>query len=77
MVPAEDVAVSRGELATWLQKGCDWLFAAVVCALLYVVVALFVFQVRHPWMTQMEGLFYVGRAVTFGTVDYEEARPRR
>lgn len=52
---------------------------AGTCAALvfvYVILALTVFSFRHPWMTQTENLLYIGRALTFGTVAYDEARPR-
>lgn len=49
----------------------------VVLAFLYVLVATATFAFRHPWMTSTEQIIWVGRALAFGTVDYDEARPRR
>jgi hypothetical protein len=42
----------------------------------YVFVAQSVFAFRHPWATDTERFLYFGRALTFGKVDYSEARPR-
>ena len=44
--------------------------------LLYCMTASTVFAFRHPWATETERFLYFGRALTFGTVDYAEARPR-
>lgn len=48
---------------------------ALAC-LLYCMIASTVFAFRHPWATETERFLYFGRALTFGTVDYAEARPR-
>jgi len=42
----------------------------------YIIVAQSVFAFRHPWATDTERFLYFGRALTFGKVDYSEARPR-
>lgn len=49
---------------------------AILGGFLYFCVAMCVFAWRHPWLTSTEQLIYFGRAMTWGTVDYEEARPR-
>lgn len=53
------------------------LSGACIAAICYVAIAWLVFAFRHPWMTSTEQFIYFGRAMTWGTVDYEEARPRR
>jgi hypothetical protein len=40
------------------------------------MLAQIVFAFRHPWATDTERFLYFGRALTFGTVDYSDARPR-
>ncbi len=49
---------------------------ALLALLAYVMLAQIVFAFRHPWATDTERFLYFGRALTFGTVDYSEARPR-
>lgn len=44
---------------------------------LYIAISATVFALRHPWMTKTEQFVYSWRMLTWGTVDYEEARPRR
>ena len=39
-------------------------------------VANFVFAIRHPWATSTERLAYLPTVMSFGTVDYDEARPK-
>lgn len=53
------------------------LIATILAATVYLVLAVATFALRHPWMTKTEQLIYIGRMLTFGTVDYDEARPRR
>jgi hypothetical protein len=52
------------------------LTTALVVFVAYVTLAQIVFAFRHPWATDTERFLYFGRALTFGTVDYSEARPR-
>lgn len=47
-----------------------------VALLVYLAFASIVFQFRHPWMTETERFLYTWEAITFGTVEYAEARPR-
>lgn len=49
---------------------------AAMGVFLYIALAQTVFAFRHPWATDTERFLYVGRALTFGSVDYAEARPR-
>lgn len=42
----------------------------------YLVVASVVFQLRHPWATETECLYYLPKALMFGSVSYDEARQR-
>ena len=49
---------------------------ALLALLAYVMLAQIVFAFRHPWATDTERFLYFGRALTFGTVDYSDARPR-
>lgn len=44
--------------------------------LAYAAIACFVFEFRHPWMTDTEAFLNIGKALTFQTVSYEEMRPR-
>lgn len=55
----------------------EWaLLALVLMPLLYVMFASVVFSLRHPWMTDTERFLYFYRAMTWQTVDYDEARRR-
>lgn len=45
-------------------------------ALLYVAVATSVFRARHPWCTDMECLIYIGEALRYERVSYDEMRQR-
>ncbi len=42
----------------------------------YPILAFVVFQVRHPWATEMECLWHLPEALTFRSVPYREMRPR-
>jgi hypothetical protein len=60
-----------------IQRHRDAIFIwALLVLLAYVMLAQIVFAFRHPWATDTERFLYFGRALTFGTVDYSEARPR-
>jgi len=48
----------------------------LVAVLFWWTVANFVFAVRHPWATSTERLIYLPTVMTFGSLDYDEARPR-
>jgi hypothetical protein len=52
------------------------LTSALIVLFAYVMLAQIVFAFRHPWATDTERFLYFGRALTFGTVAYSEARPR-
>lgn len=43
---------------------------------LYVILASTVFAIRHPWMTDTERFLYLYRAMTWQTVEYDDARRR-
>lgn len=58
--------MSRGELKVM----------ATIALCVYLIVANAAFALRHPWMTDTERFLYIGRALTFGRVEYSEARPR-
>ena len=47
-----------------------------ILAFVYFVVASLTFNIRHPWATDMEIWMHMGDALTFGTVDYWDMRPR-
>ncbi len=46
-------------------------------AIVYVIVAVSVFQFRHSWMTQVEAFMHIPQALTFQSVDYETVRIRK
>lgn len=53
----------------------------VVCLLaflfiMYFAVAEITFSIRHPWATETERLVYSGTVLSFGHVEYKDARPR-
>jgi hypothetical protein len=52
------------------------LTSALIVLFAYVMLAQIVFAFRHPWATDTERFLYFGRALTFGKVDYSDARPR-
>jgi hypothetical protein len=54
----------------------SWLWLVFLPAVGYLVVAEAVFSFRHPWMTETERFIYLPRALTFGHVSYDDARPR-
>jgi hypothetical protein len=47
--------------------GC--LMVLFVSFAIYFIVAMTVFGLRHPWLTDVERLFHMGRALVFGSVD--------
>lgn len=51
--------------------------ACLVLLLMWVWVANIVFAIRHPWATAMERVMYLPTVMSFGTVDYDDARPRK
>lgn len=52
-----------------------WIAAAGL-AIGYLLASLLVFNIRHPWATQIEVLQHFSEAVRFDTVPYDEMRPR-
>lgn len=60
------------------EKRSDSWAAVLFCiVLIYTLAAGLTFAFRHPWMTKTEQFIYTWRMLTWGTVDYDEARPRR
>lgn len=57
-------------------RGDDIVLLLIALGVVYVGLACAVFAFRHPWMTQTERILHLPTAVRFGTVPYQEARPR-
>ena len=57
-------------------KSRDYSVVIAAVFMSYLIVAEFVFSVRHPWATDAERLVYFREVLTFQSVDYETMRPR-
>lgn len=61
----------------WWRNVQEWLILmAIIFPFAYLFAASAVFQLRHPWMTDTERMLYLYRALTWQSVDYDEARRR-
>jgi hypothetical protein len=52
------------------------LYFLSIIVFVYITIASIVFSVKHPWATDMEKLVHINKVLTFGTVNYNEMRPR-
>lgn len=53
-----------------------WLALVVLIVSLYALLCCVVFGLRHPWMTETERFLHFPEALTWDTVDYDDARRR-
>ena len=58
----------------WISSGIAK--SVVVLVFIYLVLALSVFGMRHPWATKTETLVNIDKVLTFDTIEYSQARPR-
>lgn len=66
----------EGWIASAIEGFGNLLIGTLVVLVVYVMVSMWAFSWRHPWMTDREVWIHVGDAITWSNVDYDEARRR-